>query len=136
MPGRRTELEDVLGDLGERPHEHLAVRLPACVQDGVPRTHRLLVRDRDRDRTRGWAIRSGYVLIIECGHAASFVGHVVIYVDRQMTYRRTVTRRKVAGMDVPLSLVFCSLKSASSSVCRSAWRPSEAAAANAFIVGP
>ena len=40
-------------------------------------------------------------------------------------------------MDVPLSvLVFCSLKSASSSACRSAWRPSEAAAANAFILSP
>ena len=33
---------------------------------------------------------------------------------------------------MPVSLVFCSLKRASSSACRSAWRPSEVAAANAL----
>jgi hypothetical protein len=50
----------------------------------------------------------------------------------------TVTRRKVAGMEVASSLwlAFWSLKRASSSACRSASRPLAAAASNAFMVGP
>jgi len=50
----------------------------------------------------------------------------------------TVTRRKVAGMEVAssLGLWFWALKSASSSACRSASRPLAAAASKAFIVGP
>jgi hypothetical protein len=50
----------------------------------------------------------------------------------------TVTSKKVAGIEVAsaLGLVFCSLKSASSSACRSASRPSAVAASNAFMVGP
>lgn len=51
-------------------------------------------------------------------------------------YRWTVTRRKVAGIEVATSLVFCSLNSFSSSAWRSASRPFAAAAANAFMVGP
>jgi hypothetical protein len=48
-------------------------------------------------------------------------------------YRLTVTRRKVAGIDVASSLVFCSLNRASNSAWRSALRPS--AASKAFMVG-
>ncbi len=50
----------------------------------------------------------------------------------------TVTRRKVAGMEVASSfwLAFWPLKRASSSACSSASRPSAAAASKAFMVGP
>jgi pyridoxamine 5'-phosphate oxidase-like protein len=50
----------------------------------------------------------------------------------------TVTRRKVAGIEVAssLGLVFWLLKRASSSACRSSSRPLAAAASNAFMVGP
>src|SRR5450759_5115905 len=48
--GRRKELEDLLGDLCQRAHEHLAVRLPPLIQDRVPCTHRFLVGDRHRTR--------------------------------------------------------------------------------------
>ena len=50
----------------------------------------------------------------------------------------TVTRRKVAGMEVAflLGLLFWLLNRASSSFCRSAARPFFSAASNAFMVGP
>jgi hypothetical protein len=49
----------------------------------------------------------------------------------------TVTRRKVAGIDVtPVVPLFCRLKSSSSSFCRSAARPFFSAASKAFMVGP
>ena len=51
-------------------------------------------------------------------------------------YRWTVTRRKVAGIEVAPSLLFCALNKASSSDWSSASRPSAAAASNAFMVGP
>src|SRR4051812_45355560 len=51
-------------------------------------------------------------------------------------YRLTVTRRKVAGIDVASSLVFCLLNKVSSSAWSSASRPFAAAASNAFMVGP
>jgi hypothetical protein len=56
----------------------------------------------------------------------------------QRGHTATVTRRKVAGMEVAasLGLVFWLLKSASSSDWSSASRPLAAAASNAFIVGP
>ena len=49
-----------------------------------------------------------------------------------------VTRRNVAGMEVAslLGLLFCPLKRASNSFCRSAARPFASAASNAFMVGP
>ena len=55
-----------------------------------------------------------------------------------LPHTATVTRRKVAGMDVASSLwlAFWALKRASSSACRSASRPFAAAASNAFMVGP
>src|SRR5262249_55292535 len=68
---RRKQLEDILGDLRERADEHLAVRLPPLVEDRVPGPHGFLVRD--RHRTSGWGVVSGHVVIVECGHAASFV---------------------------------------------------------------
>jgi len=54
------------------------------------------------------------------------------------SHTATVTRRKVAGMEVAssLGLAFWLLKRASSSACRSASRPLAAAASNAFMVGP
>jgi hypothetical protein len=48
----------------------------------------------------------------------------------------TVTRRKVAGIDVTPVPLFCRLKSSSSSFCRSAARAFFSAASNAFMVGP
>ena len=51
-------------------------------------------------------------------------------------YRLTVTRKKLAGIDVASSLVFCSSNRASSSSWSSASRPFAAAASNAFMVGP
>ncbi len=53
-------------------------------------------------------------------------------------YTATVTRRKVAGMEVAssLGLAFWLLKRVSNSACSSASRPSAAAASNAFMVGP
>src|SRR5687768_7297383 len=51
-------------------------------------------------------------------------------------YAETVTRRKVAGMDVAFGLVFWLLNSASSSVCRSVARQFFSAASKAFMVGP
>ena len=50
--------------------------------------------------------------------------------------RVTVTRRKVAGIDVASALVFCSLKRASSSAWSSSSRPLAEAASKAFMVGP
>ena len=53
-------------------------------------------------------------------------------------YTETVTCRYVAGIDVAvlLPLAFCSLASASSSLCSSPSRPLALAASNAFMVGP
>jgi hypothetical protein len=51
---RRKTLEDLLGDLRESADEHLAVRLPPFVEDGVPGTHSFLVRD--GHLTSGWAV--------------------------------------------------------------------------------
>src|SRR5690349_10656578 len=48
----------------------------------------------------------------------------------------TVTRRKVAGIDVTTLPLFCLLKSSSCSFCRSAARPFFSAASKAFMVGP
>ena len=52
--------------------------------------------------------------------------------------RVTVTRKKVAGMDVVSSceLLFWPLNRFSSSFCRSLARPFFSAASNAFMVGP
>jgi hypothetical protein len=54
------------------------------------------------------------------------------------TYTATVTRRKVAGMEVASSLgfAFWALKRVSNSACRSSSRPLAAAASKAFMVGP
>ena len=56
----------------------------------------------------------------------------------ESAFAATVTRRKIAGIEVAssLGLVFWLLKRASSSACRSASRPLAAAASNAFMVGP
>jgi len=50
----------------------------------------------------------------------------------------TVTRKKVAGMEVAslLGLLFWLANNSSSSLCRSAARPFFSAASNAFMVGP
>jgi hypothetical protein len=48
----------------------------------------------------------------------------------------TVTRKNVAGIDVPLSLRFCLVNSSSNSFCSSAALPFLSAASNAFMVGP
>lgn len=51
--------------------------------------------------------------------------------------RLTVTRRKVAAIEVPPSvLVFCDLTSSTSSACSSTTFPFFSAASKAFIVGP
>ena len=57
---------------------------------------------------------------------------------RRAIQHRTVTRRKVAGMEVDslLGLLFWLLKSASRSPCSSSARPFFSAAAKAFMVGP
>jgi hypothetical protein len=52
------------------------------------------------------------------------------------SYRSTVTSRKVAGIDVASSLVFCSLNRSSSSDWSSTSPPFADAASNAFMVGP
>ena len=53
-------------------------------------------------------------------------------------YAQTVTRKKVAGMEVEslLELLFWLLKSTSSSFCKSPARPFFSAASKAFMVGP
>src|SRR5262249_61031476 len=48
----------------------------------------------------------------------------------------TVTRRKVAGIEVSLRLLFWLLNSSSNSFCSSAAQPFFSAASNAFMVGP
>src|SRR4030095_9202162 len=48
----------------------------------------------------------------------------------------TVTRRKVAGMEVAACLLFWLLNSSSNSSCNSAALPFFSAASNAFMVGP
>ena len=50
--------------------------------------------------------------------------------------RATVTRKKVAGMEVDARARFWLLNRSSSSRCKSAARPFFSAASNAFIVGP
>jgi hypothetical protein len=66
---------------------------------------------------------------------------LVVAVDRcpSGTHRdqtATVTRKKVAGMEVASLLLFWLLNSSSNSFCRSAARPLFSAASNAFMVGP
>ncbi len=58
--------------------------------------------------------------------------------DRSLVHTSTVTRRKVAGMDVVFlsGLWFWLVNRSSSSRCKSAVRPFFSAASNAFIVGP
>jgi hypothetical protein len=53
-------------------------------------------------------------------------------------YAQTVTRKKVAGMEVVslLGLLFWLLNRTSSSFCKSPARPFFSAASNAFMVGP
>ena len=68
-------------------------------------------------------------------HAAKHILKKQLHVN---TYAQTVTRKKVAGMEVASlrGLLFWLLNRASSSFCRSPARPFFSAASNAFMVGP
>lgn len=62
----------------------------------------------------------------------------VFYPGLLGNYTETVTRKKVAGMDVVsfLGLLFWLLNRTSSSFCKSPARPFFSVASNAFMVGP
>jgi hypothetical protein len=72
---------------------------------------------------------------VPCPSGTGPVPHLLGHSRHQ---RATVTRRKVAGMEVAslLGLLFWLLNSSSSSFCRSADRPFSSAASKAFMVGP
>ena len=58
--------------------------------------------------------------------------------SQELLQSATVTRKKVAGMEVAslFGLLFWLANNSSSSLCRSAARPFFSAASNAFMVGP
>ena len=72
--------------------------------------------------------------LVECDVLGSLTNRAFGLSDQSAT----VTRKKVAGMDVAssLRLLFWLLNRTSSSFCRSAARPFFSAASNAFMVGP
>jgi hypothetical protein len=96
--------------------------------------------ERDNDNEENGAEREGFdrTLYFLCERQHPIMEAAPTVPLTATLYTTTVTRRKVAGMEVASSLgcVFLLLKRPSSSACRSASRPLAAAASNALIVGP